>query len=299
MTGSYSDAEDLVQETYLRAWRGFATYGTGAFRSWFYRIATHACLDYLSDRIRKRRWLPHQRSSPSDPSRVSVHASAEDVPWLEPYPEGAGSEMVDTSPDPEAYFWHSQTLRLSFMAALHYLSPRQRAVLILCDVLDFTPHEVSDLLAIPVTPVRSLLQRARSTLEKHRDPLDEVEPLADASLLDLLDRYCRAWEQHDVEALVAILQDDARMIMPPLSQWIEGRGQLEAFFRAAWTTCAGLKLVPARINGQPAFRVWMPGASAGEWRPHSLQVLSVGKTGIRTITAFLPPLGTAQGLWIE
>jgi RNA polymerase sigma-70 factor, ECF subfamily len=297
MLGSFQDAEDLVQETFLRAWSrldGFE--GRGSFRNWLYRIATNACLDVLASRASQRRVLPETLGPPSD--RMPEGGPATDIPWLEPYPDAALEGVADAAPGPDARYEMREAVQLAFVAAIQHLPPRQRAVLLLCDVLSWSAAESALMLNTSVPSVNSALQRARATLEK-RLPTGRSgpEPVMRDRERALLERYVRAWESADLDGFVELLREDAIYSMPPFQQWYLGRGAIRAFFSKAWSSYGGFRLVPTNANRQPAFAVYCRSLKGPEWRAHSIQVLTIEGGSIAALTKFLsPPLFRAFGL---
>lgn len=285
MLGSVHDAEDLVQETYLRAWRAYERFeGRSSLRTWLYRIATSACLTALESR--SRRPLPSGLGAPSaDPDAALVQRP--EVPWLEPIPDalvGAGSIG---STDPAAIVTSRDSVRLALVAALQFLPPRQRAVLILREVLGWRAAEVADLLDTTTAAVNSALQRARAQI-------DEVAPREDAVLepstpaqRELLDRYVAAFESYDISALVELFSDEAVWEMPPFTGWYQTP---EAIGRLVANQCpakaAGdLRLVPTMANGQPAFGMYLRDDD-GSYRAFQLHVVTLTSAGISHVTAF-------------
>lgn len=288
MLGSFHDADDLAQETLLRAWRRKDTYaGRGSLKAWVYKIATNACLDELAHR--PRRLLPQEATAPSDPA--APHALEDSaLLWLEPYPDHL---LPDPAADPEARVAAADSVRLAFLVALQTLSPRQRAVLLLRDVLAFGAREVANLLDLTVSSVNSLLHRARVRMSKRYRP----PPLAGPSqrhVDDLLQRYVRAWETADIAGFIALLREDARFAMPPSPAWFLGREAIGAFARAVvFANNARWHLSPTKANGQPAFAVY--GADeTSVFRGRGIQVLTLESEGIAEATTFMNPglLGT-------
>ena len=287
MMGSLHEAEDLTQETYLRAWRSFDSFEEGSFRAWLYRIATNACLNALASRKHAERLLPDQLG----PASVTMPpgAPATDVPWLEPYPDSSFEGIVHEAPDPEARYSSREAVQLAFVAGIQRLPPRQRAALMLCDVLGWAAAEAAALLGVSTASINSALQRARETLSRrYPDGRPPEAPRPDAAQERLLGRYLRAWEGHDLDGFVALLKEDATAIMPPWTEWYSGRGAIRSFFEAAWKTCGGLRLVPTAANGQPAFAVYEQSAD-GKWAAHSLHVLTLEQDAISTMTLFIEP----------
>ena len=289
MMGSGHEAEDAVQETYLRAWRAFKGLGDhGAIRAWLYRIATNVCFDALAKRRHAHRVLPDQRALPTDKMPNGVPAT--DVAWLEPYPDTELSEIADDAPTPEARYSTREAVRLAFVAAIQQLPPRQRAVLMLCDVLGWSATETAALLGASVASVNSALQRSRATLAKRYPAGRERAPAAPTPAQeDLLGRYMRAWEKLDVDGFVALLKDDAAYTMPPLPEWYFGRAPIAAFFRWAFGLYDGFRLAPIRANGQPAFAAYSRAAPTDAWSAHSIQVLDLENDAIGGITLFAKP----------
>jgi RNA polymerase sigma-70 factor (ECF subfamily) len=290
MMGSLQDAEDLVQETFLRAWRRLDTYeGRASFRAWLYKIATNACLDAL-DR-RPKRTLPTALHAATDPGDPILSPITEPI-WLEPFPD----ELFDP-PDvgPEARYDARESVTLAFLIALQVLPPRQRAVLILCDVLDWHAREVAELLDLTVSAVSSLLHRARTTLAKHyharsHDAIRTTPP--DGVITALLHRYVRAWETANVDELVSLLKEDARFPMPPIPSWYQGRAAIRAFVSA--TILAGdavdrWRLQPVRANAQPGFAWYRRNEMGGSYHAYAIQVLTFDGDLLADITTFGNP----------
>lgn len=289
MLGSVHEAEDLVQETYLRAWRSFDSFETGtSMRAWLYRIATNACLNALASRKSAHRLLPDQLRAAAD--HMPPGAPATDVAWLEPLPDANLTGIADEAPNPEARYTARESVQLAFVAAIQQLPPRQRAVLLLCDVLGWAATEAATLVGISTAAINSALQRARETLDKRypqgRPP---ARPQPDRAQQELISRYLKAWEGHDLDGFVALLKEDAAVVMPPWLEWYTGRDAIRSFFAMAWTTCNGLRLVRTAANGQPALAVYEFSDSARVWAAHSIHVLTLEQDGIATMTLFLEP----------
>jgi RNA polymerase sigma-70 factor (ECF subfamily) len=282
MLGSVHDAEDLVQETYLRAWRSYDRFeGRSSLRTWLHRIATRACLTALESR--SRRPLPTGLGAPSADAGDTLVEQLE-VPWLEPIPDAmTGAEGAD----PAAIVTARQSIRLALIAALQHLPPRQRAVLILRDVLSWRAAEVAELLDTTTTAVNSILQRARAQLDQAAPTEDEiVEPTA-ADQRALLDRYVTAFEDKDIPAIVELFTKDAVWEMPPFTAWYQGA---ENIGRLIDTQCPAdgpgdMRLIPTRANGQPAFGLYMRGDN-DVYRPFNLPVLTLGPSGITHVACF-------------
>jgi RNA polymerase sigma-70 factor (ECF subfamily) len=291
MMGSLHEAEDLVQETYLRAWRSFEAFdGHGTFRAWLYRIATNSCLDALAKRKQAKRFMPDQRA-PSTTEMPNGKPAA-DVAWLDPYPDADLDQIPDAAPDPEARYSSRQAVQLAFVAAIQQLPPRQRAVLMLCDVIGWSAAEAAALLGSSTASVNSALQRSRDTLAKHYPHgRPEAAPAATAAQQELLGRYMRAWEGLDVAEFVALLKEDATYTMPPLPEWYAGREAIGAFFEWAWRLYDGYRMVPTAANGQPAFAAYSRAKPGEPWTAHSIHVLTLDGDAISGVTLFAKPTG--------
>jgi RNA polymerase sigma-70 factor, ECF subfamily len=223
MLGSLQDAEDLVQETFLRTWRGLAGFeGRASVRSWLYRIATNACLNALASRASASRVLPEMHGPPAD--QVPDAGPATEIAWLDPYPDAALEGIADLAPSPEARYEMREAVQLAFVATIQHRPPRQRAVLLLRDVLGWSAIEAAGLLDASVASVNSALQRARVTLAKRfPNGRPAASPVPDDQQRALLERYVRAWEGADLDGFVALLKEDAVLSMPPYRQWYLGR----------------------------------------------------------------------------
>ena len=294
MLGSLHEADDLVQETYLRAWRNFSSFEAsssderGSFRAWLYRIATNACLNALEGRKHQQRYLPDQLG-PASPPKLEG-GPALDVPWLEPYPEANLEGFADAAPNPEARYTARESVQLAFVAAIQQLPPRQRAALMLCDVLGWASAEAASLIGSSTASVNSALQRARESLSnRYSDRRPPLESQPTPAQQQLLSRYLQAWEGHDVDGFVAVLKEDATAVMPPWLQWFIGRETIRTFFAAAWKSCAGLHLVPTSANGQPAFAIYEFSGADKRWNAHSIHVLTLENDEISRVTLFLEP----------
>ena len=281
MLASPFEAEDAVQETMIRAWRGLDRFeGRAALRSWLYRIATNVCLDMLSSRERRAR--------PMDlgPSREPIEANLSTLPevtWIEPIPD----VRVAAEGDPAALTEARETIRLAFVAALQHLPPKQRAVLILCEVLRWKASEVAELLETSVASVNSALQRARATLEASDVSLAEASGPLDEADADLLARYVRAFEEYDMEALTSLIREDAIQSMPPYELWLSGREDMLSFWVGPGATCRGSRMIPAgSANGSPAYGQYRPSADGG-YEPWALQVVEIEDGRIVELTFFL------------
>jgi RNA polymerase sigma-70 factor, ECF subfamily len=301
MLGSVHDAEDLVQETFLRAWRGLNGFeGRASFRGWLYRIATNACLNALTSRANARRALPETHGPPSD--QPPDDEPATEVSWLEPYPDTALEGIADAAPSPEARYEMREAVQLAFVATIQHLPPRQRAVLLLRDVLGWTATETAALLDASVASVNSALQRARATLAKgFPTGRPSTNPAPDDRQRALLERYVRAWEGADLDGFVALLREDAILSMPPWRQWYLGREAIRAFFAWAWDSelpgCRRFRLVPIAANRQPAFALYRATRDDPEYRAHGIELLTLQDDAIAVLTVFRDPrLFAAFGL---
>jgi RNA polymerase sigma-70 factor, ECF subfamily len=292
MLGSLHEAEDAVQETMLRAWRGFDDFEARAsIKNWLYRIATNAALNMVASRSKRGRMMPAQLGGPST-ERPQGRPDA-DALWVEPYPDSELESLPDPAAGPDARYELRESIRLAFITAIQQLPPRQRAALLLADVLGWSAIEVAAVLDASVASVNSALQRARAKLATlDRDA--RQAPIADEHQRSLLERYVRAWESADLERFVALLKEDAVYSMPPWREWYKGRGSIGDFFGAVWPAYRGFRLAPVGANLQPAFALYSLCAE-GRWNAHSLQLLSLDKDGIATLTMFMQPL--AQGLF--
>jgi RNA polymerase sigma-70 factor (ECF subfamily) len=279
MLGSVDDAEDLVQETYLRAWRSYDGFeGRSSLRTWLYRIATSACLTAIERR--GRRPLPSGLSEPSEDADVALVPGPTDVPWLQPVPDA----MID---DPAAVVAARGTVRLAFVAALQHLPAKQRAVLLLRDVLAWRATEVAELLDTTTAAVNSALQRARAQLADVAPTEDDLAEPTDPENRALLDRYVTAFENADLAMLEKILREDVEMEMPPYLTWLTGRSAVIDFFGARVVKTRGrYRMLRTSANGQPAVASYVIDAE-GVFRAHGLHVLTVVDGGIARITAFL------------
>jgi RNA polymerase sigma-70 factor (ECF subfamily) len=281
MLGSPFEAEDAVQETLIRAWKGFDRFeGRAALRSWLYSIATNVCLDMLSGRERRAR--------PMDlgPAREPIEANLNVLPettWIQPIPDG----LVTPEGDPADVAVARETIRLAFVAALQHLPPRQRAALILCEVLRWQASEVAELLDMSVASVNSALQRARSTLAAGNvSATDTTPPLNDADHA-LLARYVDAFEQYDIEALTSLIQEDAQQSMPPFDLWLRGRDDILTWWFGPGIGCKGSRVIPTTAaNGSPAFGQYKPSPDGG-YEPWALQVVELEDGRIVEFTFFL------------
>jgi RNA polymerase sigma-70 factor, ECF subfamily len=281
MLGSAFDAEDAVQETLVRAWRGLSKFeGRSALRSWLYRIATNVCLDQLSGR--QRRALPMDLSgSPWQPVESSLAARRPGTAWIEPMLD---RQVLAEDDDPAERAVAKESVRLAFVAALQHLPPRQRAVLILREVLRWRADEVAQLLDTTVASVNSALQRARATLAA-ADGAPAPRPL-DADDRDLLARYVDAFERYDIDAFVRLLHEDATQHMPPFEMWLRGASDIGAWMLGPGAGCRDSVLIPVSANGTPAFAQYKPSEGGGR-EPWAVHVLELEGGRIAHISSFL------------
>ena len=290
MLGSLHDAEDLVQETYLRAWRGFSSFEGGSMRAWLYRIATNACLNLLESRKNARKFLPDQVGPASAPMLGSGPST--DLPWLEPYPDSNLEGLADEAPNPEVRYSSRESIQLAFVAAIQELPPRQRAALMLCDVLGWAAAEAATLLDSSTASINSALARARKTLSRcHFEGRPVTASVADAAQQELLSRYLQAWEGRDLDRFVALLKEDATVMMPPWLQWFVGRESIRAFSAMAWNTCRAFQLLPTGANGQPAFAAYELSVDGSHFDARAIHVLTLENGLISKATVFVPPTG--------
>jgi RNA polymerase sigma-70 factor (ECF subfamily) len=285
MLGSVHDAEDQVQETLLRAWRSFGRFeGRASLRTWLYRIATNTCLRALENR--GRRPLPSGLGAPGDDAPDPAATSHGEIHWLEPIPD---TLVGADSTDPATIAVSRASLRLALVAALQYLPPRQRAVLILRDVLQWPASETADLLGTTTTAVNGLLLRARAALERAAPALDDLREPTEPERRALLDRYAAAFENADASTLSRLLRQDAVFEMPPAPAWFAGRESITQFLRTrVLHRPGGFKLVAVAANGQPGFAGYLRG-SDGIYHAHAVQVLTLRAEGIAHIVSFNQP----------
>ncbi|MFI9750697.1 sigma-70 family RNA polymerase sigma factor [Streptomyces collinus] len=284
MLGSSFEAEDAVQDTMVRAWRSYDKFeGRSSLRSWLYRIATNVCLDMLTAGNKRARPMDLTESTPLAQAALSPRP---DNTWLEPMPD---ARVLPTTGDPAEAAIAKESVRLAFMAALQQLPAKQRAVLILREVLAWKASEVAELLDTSVASVNSALQRARATLAERQergaeaavsDPLDEDQQ-------KLLDRYVAAFEGYDMTALTALLHEDAVMTMPPFDLWLTGTQDITGFMTTLGAPCAGSRLVPVQVNGLPGFAQYKPDPEKGGFTPWAVQVLEISDGRITGFHCFL------------
>jgi RNA polymerase sigma-70 factor (ECF subfamily) len=282
MLGSAFEAEDAVQETLVRAWRSYDRFeGRAALGSWLYRIATNVCLDMLDGRERRAR--PMDLGPASEPVAANLRTLPE-VTWIEPVPNG----RVVPEGDPAEVAVARETIRLAFVAALQHLPARQRAALILCDVLRWKASEVAELLETSVASVNSALQRARATLEASNLSVSDTSPTVDEADAELLARYVDAFERYDMDALASLVHEDAMQSMPPYDLWLSGRDDIFRWWVGPGAGCRGSRVIPTlAANGAPAFGQYKPSPSGDGYEPWALQVLEISGGRIVEFTFFL------------
>jgi RNA polymerase sigma-70 factor (ECF subfamily) len=281
MLGSAFEAEDAVQDTLLRAWKGFDSFeGRAALRSWLYRIATNVCLDMLNGKERRARPMDF---GPAQSADTPLPPPLPEVTWLEPIPD---VRVMSAGGDPAEAAVERETIRLAFVAALQHLPPKQRAVLILREVLRWKATEVAELLETTVQSVNSALQRARSALEaKDINSTEPLKPMNEEQRA-LLARYVDAFESYDMDSLTSLLREDAVWNMPPYDLWLQTHLDIRKWCLGAGIGCKGSRLVPTVANGAPAFGQYKPSPDGG-LEPWALQVLEISDGEITGITFFL------------
>ena len=283
MLGSAFEAEDAVQETLLRAWKGFEGFeGRAALRSWLYRIATNVCLDMLSGRGRRARPMDLGPAGVADERLLGEPLP--EVTWIEPIPDG---RALPVGGDPAAVAESRETIRLAFVAALQHLPARQRAVLILREVLRWKASEVAELLETSVPSVNSALQRARATLASADLTTGEALRPMDEEQRALVARYVDAFERYDMDSLTSVLREDASWSMPPYELWLQTHDDVRRWCLGPGIGCRGSRLVPVEANGMPAFGQYKPSDREGILEPWALQVVEVSGDRIAGITFFL------------
>lgn len=282
MLGSAFEAEDAVQETMLRAWRALDSFdGRSSLRTWLYRIATNVCIDMLKGR--KRRALPMDMSPVAASAEAALADPLPDAAWIEP----VSDERVVPEGDPAEVAVHRESVRLAFVSALQHLPPRQRAVLLLREVLRWKAAEVAELLETTTASVNSALQRARSTLEvKEINPAHPTEPMDDGQRA-LLDRYVETFERYDIDSFVSLLHEDAVQSMPPYPMWLQGPEEVAKWMLGPGAGCRGSRLIPFVANGRPAFAQYRPSGPGGRHEPWNIHVLEISGGRVAAITYFL------------
>ncbi|MGD9571130.1 MAG: sigma-70 family RNA polymerase sigma factor [Thermoleophilia bacterium] len=291
MLGSVHDAEDAVQESLLRAWRGLGRFEQRSSpRRWLHTITTNVCLDAIAARRRRIRVLPQGSGTPPTAPDAPLGEPLPATTWIEPYPDGP-LDVPDGRATPEARYEHRESLELAFVAALQHLPPRQRAVLILREVLGFSAAEVAEALDTSVASVNSLLQRARRSADERlpeRSQQATLRALGDDGLRDLVRRFADAFESGDLEAILALLSDDVVFAMPPWGEWYRGRDAVGDSWLMPGGPPPRLRYVPTTANGQIALGTYAIDAAAGAYLPIALDVLTLDETGdgIREVFAF-------------
>jgi len=280
--GSFQDAEDAVQDTLLSAWQGLPAFeGRASLRTWLYRIATNRCLNMLRSGRRRaaEEWVIGEIEPPTPTGRT-------EVVWLEPFPDGL-VDLSASNPGPDARYEQVEAISLAFVTALQLLPPRQRAVLILRDVLGYRANEVAEMLDSSVDSVTSALKRARAGLERHRRSSDCAPPLSDSPAeRAVVARFVRAFASADVDGLVELLTDDVNLSMPPIPLEYQGREAVARFYTAMFASGRLYRLVPTRANGQPAFALYLPAPTGGRWHGAGLLVLTLAGPCICGMTRF-------------
>lgn len=284
MLGSSFEAEDAVQDTMVRAWRSYDKFeGRSSLRSWLYRIATNVCLDMLTAGNKRARPMDLTEATPLAQAALSPRP---DHTWLEPMPD---ARVLPSVEDPAEAAVAKETVRLAFMAALQKLPAKQRAVLILREVLAWKASEVAELLDTSVASVNSALQRARATLAERQEPGADAavsDPL-DEEQQKLLERYVAAFEGYDMTALTALLHEDAIMTMPPFDLWLSGPADITGFMTTLGASCAGSRLLPVQVNGLPGFAHYKPEPETGGFSAWAVQVLEISDGRITGFHCFL------------
>jgi RNA polymerase sigma-70 factor, ECF subfamily len=294
MLGSLDESEDLVQETFLRAWRNLAGFeGRSTIRAWLYRIATNACLDALDGRA--RRVLPHDLAPASNPSAAGPART--DIAWLQPFPDRLLEPAAPGAAEPDAVAFARETLELAFLAAIQHLPPRQRAALILRDVLGWPAKQTAAALDASVASINSAVQRARSTLrerlpQRRLDWAPSTAPTAEERAV--LRRYLAAVERADLAAVADLLADEVRTTMPPLPMWFRGRDSVLAALAASWQPGAvgyvgRFRMVPTGANRQPAAAAYVQAPGESQYRAFAVGVFGIANGRISELTAFHDP----------
>ncbi len=283
MLGSAIESEDAVQDTLIRAWRSLDSFdGRSSLRTWLYRIATNVCIDMLNSR--KRRALPMDMSPSASSADGPLAPPLPDSTWVEPMAHG---RVFTAEGDPAEMVEAKESVRLAFVAALQHLPPKQRAVLILRDVLRWKTSEVAQLLDSTDASINSALQRARTTLEvKEINPAYPSEPM-DAGQRKLLESYVAAFETYDIDRFVSLLHADALQSMPPYPMWLQGPEEIAKWMRGAGAPCEGSRLIPFEANGRQAFAQYRPSGPGGKHEPWNIHVIEIADGRVAAITYFL------------
>lgn len=284
--GSLTDAEDMLQETLIAAWRGLGSFaGRASLRTWLYRIATNRCLNALRDARRRRPPEPIPPFDPPEPSRRG------EVTWLQPYPDTLLEQIAESAPGPDARYHAKEAVELAFIAALQHLPPRQAATLVLRDVLGYSTAETAAMLGATETAIKGALQRARASLDQRDTNVNRewTSPPGSAQDRELIRRFAEAFTNDDIDGVIELLTDDAWLAMPPAPHEYHGRAAIAAFLRASagWRGRRCLRLVPTRANSQPAFGCYLAEGEKPTARPTGLLVLTLSDGRIRAITRFL------------
>jgi RNA polymerase sigma-70 factor, ECF subfamily len=270
MLGSAFEAEDAVQDTMVRAWKALDRFeGRSSLRSWLYRIATNVCFDQLDGRQKRARPMDLGPARPADQPSLDTLPEAT---WITPIPDG---RVLASDGDPADLAVARDSIRLAFVAALQHLPARQRAVLILREVLSWQASEVAELLESTVASVNSALQRARATLAQRDPSSEESLPALSETDVELLAKYVDAFERYDMVALTSVIKQDATQSMPPYAMWLHGRDDILAWWTGPGAGCRGSKLVATTANGKPAFAQYKPSGPGGALEPWALQVLDI------------------------
>jgi RNA polymerase sigma-70 factor (ECF subfamily) len=284
MVGSVDEAEDLVQETYVRAWRSFDRFeGRSSVRTWLYRIATNTCLTALQGR--SRRLLPSGLGAANPDPDAPQGGPAEGVAWLQPFPDALAQPDTD---DPASIVAFRRSVRLALVATLQYLPPRQRSVLLLREVLGMSAPEIADVLDTTTVAVKSTLQRARARMDQVAPDLDQVHEPEEPAVQELLDRYIHAFQAGDAADLTELLRDDTTIEAPPFAKWVEGRAHCGRYLENLLVAPDQYRMVPTVANGQPAAVAYRR-HNDGSYRAFGVTVLSATSTGIAQIIAFCHP----------
>ena len=282
MLGSASEAEDAVQETLTRAWHNFDRFeGRSKVRTWLYRIASNVCFDML--RASQRRARPMDLAGPAS-EEDPLGDRLTEATWILPVPD---TLVLDPATDPAELAVTRESVRLAFVAALQHLPPRQRAVLILCEVLKWQAPEVAELLDTTVASVNSALQRARATMAARSPSPGELGEPANSADREMLARYVDAFQRYDMDLLTAVIHEDATQSMPPYSLWLHGRDHIFRWWLGPGIGCRGSRLVPTSANGRPAFGQYKPNEDGSGFHPWALQVLEIADGKIVDLSFFL------------
>ena len=280
MLGSSFEAEDAVQEAFTRAWKSHSSFeGRSSLRSWLYKITTNVCLDMLKGPQRRARPMD---LAPAFDAGSPLPAPEPDYMWVEPIPDS-----MAFGADPAAAAEAKDTLRLAFVAAVQHLPAKQRAVMLMREVLRFSAAETAEMLQISPASVNSALQRARATMEQVHAKPEEPYAIDDAELRKLVDGYVSAFEAYDMDALTALCTQDVALSMPPIPLWVQGHESVVEFMLTSGKGCRDSKLVPVRANGLPAFGHYKPSGEPGLWEPWSITVLELEGGKISGLNYFL------------